>query len=136
VFSLINSTMLVSVASTCKDIHAVYAEWSARGAQFPTPPKQHPFEIRCYIRDPDGNLIEVGQTTNRGGTGRPHSGPRVRPTGRVDECANRTRQRIHRDHLTPGASDRLDPRRGAAPVGYPPSVGCAISQTWPSGSLK
>jgi catechol 2,3-dioxygenase-like lactoylglutathione lyase family enzyme len=45
------------------DIHAVYAEWSARGAQFLTPPKQHEHEIRCYIRDPDGHLIEVGQTT-------------------------------------------------------------------------
>jgi catechol 2,3-dioxygenase-like lactoylglutathione lyase family enzyme len=47
-----------------KDIHAVYAEWSARGAQFLTPPKQHQYEIRCYIRDPDGHLIEVGQTTD------------------------------------------------------------------------
>jgi catechol 2,3-dioxygenase-like lactoylglutathione lyase family enzyme len=47
------------------DIHAVYAEWSARGAQFLTPPKQHAAEIRCYIRDPDGHLIEVGQTTRR-----------------------------------------------------------------------
>ena len=47
-----------------KDIAAVYAEWSARGAQFLTPPKQHEFEIRCYIRDPDGHLIEVGQTTD------------------------------------------------------------------------
>src|ERR1700681_2727410 len=36
------------------DIHAAYAEWSARGAQFLTPPKQHDYEIRCYIRDPDG----------------------------------------------------------------------------------
>ena len=45
------------------DIHAVYAEWSARGAQFLTPPKQHATEIRCYIRDPDGYIIEVGQTT-------------------------------------------------------------------------
>jgi catechol 2,3-dioxygenase-like lactoylglutathione lyase family enzyme len=45
------------------DIHAVYAEWSARGAHFLTPPKQHETEIRCYIRDPDGYLIEVGQTT-------------------------------------------------------------------------
>jgi catechol 2,3-dioxygenase-like lactoylglutathione lyase family enzyme/ABC-type transport system involved in multi-copper enzyme maturation permease subunit len=45
------------------DIQAVYAEWSARGAQFLTPPKQHETEIRCYIRDPDGYLIEVGQTT-------------------------------------------------------------------------
>lgn len=49
------------------DIHARYAEWSARGAQFLTPPKQHPFEIRCYIRDPDGHLIEVGQTTDAEG---------------------------------------------------------------------
>ena len=45
------------------DIQAVYSEWSARGAQFLTPPKQHATEIRCYIRDPDGHLIEVGQTT-------------------------------------------------------------------------
>ena len=45
------------------DIQAVYAEWSARGAQFLTAPKQHESEIRCYIRDPDGHLIEVGQTT-------------------------------------------------------------------------
>jgi hypothetical protein len=27
-----------------------------------TPPKHHATEIRCYIRDPDGHLIEVGQT--------------------------------------------------------------------------
>jgi len=47
-----------------KDIEAVYSEWSARGAQFLTPPKQHRYEIRCYIRDPDGYLIEVGQTTD------------------------------------------------------------------------
>ena len=46
------------------DIDAVYAEWSARGAKFLTPPKQHAYEKRCYIRDPDGHLIEVGQTTD------------------------------------------------------------------------
>ena len=46
------------------DIHSVYDEWSARGAQFLTTPKQHETEIRCYIRDPDGHLIEVGQTTS------------------------------------------------------------------------
>jgi catechol 2,3-dioxygenase-like lactoylglutathione lyase family enzyme len=45
------------------DIEAVYTDWSARGAAFLTPPKQHETEIRCYIRDPDGHLIEVGQTT-------------------------------------------------------------------------
>ena len=45
------------------DIHALYAEWSARGATFLTTPKEHETEIRCYLRDPDGHLIEVGQTT-------------------------------------------------------------------------
>ena len=42
-----------------KDIEAVYAEWSARGAQFLTPPKRHQYETRCYIRDPDGYLLFV-----------------------------------------------------------------------------
>ena len=46
-----------------KDIATVHSEWSARGATFLTEPKQHPYETRCYIRDPDGHLIEVGQTT-------------------------------------------------------------------------
>jgi catechol 2,3-dioxygenase-like lactoylglutathione lyase family enzyme len=47
-----------------KDIYAKYEEWKALGAEFLTPPKQHAYEIRCYIRDPDGHLIEVGQTTD------------------------------------------------------------------------
>jgi predicted enzyme related to lactoylglutathione lyase len=50
-----------------KNIQAKYEEWSARGAEFLTPPKQHPYETRCYIRDPDGYLIEVGQTTDSEG---------------------------------------------------------------------
>ena len=45
------------------DIAAVYREWSSRGAEFLTEPKDHGAEIRAYIRDPDGHLIEVGQTT-------------------------------------------------------------------------
>jgi catechol 2,3-dioxygenase-like lactoylglutathione lyase family enzyme len=45
------------------DIHQVYAEWSAKGAEFLTEPKDHGQEIRAYIRDPDGHLIEVGQST-------------------------------------------------------------------------
>ena len=45
------------------DIQAVYDEWTARGAQFLTPPVQHETEIRGYVRDPDGYIIEVGQTT-------------------------------------------------------------------------
>lgn len=45
------------------DIYDVYARWRARGAEFLTEPKAHPAEIRCYLRDPDNHLIEVGQTT-------------------------------------------------------------------------
>jgi catechol 2,3-dioxygenase-like lactoylglutathione lyase family enzyme len=43
------------------DIQGVYAQWSAKGATFLTPPNDRGAEIRCYMRDPDGHLIEVGQ---------------------------------------------------------------------------
>lgn len=43
------------------DIAKAYKEWSAKGAQFLTEPKDHGREIRAYIRDPDGHLIEVGE---------------------------------------------------------------------------
>jgi catechol 2,3-dioxygenase-like lactoylglutathione lyase family enzyme len=45
------------------DIQSAYDQWSARGAQFLTQPIDRGRELRCYIRDPDGHLIEVGQTT-------------------------------------------------------------------------
>jgi catechol 2,3-dioxygenase-like lactoylglutathione lyase family enzyme len=45
------------------DIYDIHERWSALGAEFLTPPKVHEFEIRCYVRDPDGHIIEVGQTT-------------------------------------------------------------------------
>ncbi|MBV8712221.1 MAG: VOC family protein [Solirubrobacterales bacterium] len=45
------------------DVAAVYREWRARGAEFLTEPKDHGAEIRCYMKDPDGHLIEVGQAT-------------------------------------------------------------------------
>jgi catechol 2,3-dioxygenase-like lactoylglutathione lyase family enzyme len=45
------------------DVWATYREWRARGAEFLTEPKDHGQEIRCYIKDPDGHLIEVGQST-------------------------------------------------------------------------
>ena len=43
------------------DVSHVYTEWSAKGATFLTPPIDRGAEIRCYMRDPDGHLIEVGQ---------------------------------------------------------------------------
>lgn len=45
------------------DIQACYEEWKGKGAEFVTPPIDRGAEIRCYMRDPDGYLIEVGQST-------------------------------------------------------------------------
>src|ERR1700679_1595654 len=55
----ISSFMNIRVA----DIQASYQLWKSRGAQFITEPIAKYGEIRCYIRDPDGYIIEVGQST-------------------------------------------------------------------------
>lgn len=47
------------------DIQKVYREWTAKGVKFLTEPKDRGSEIRAYIRDPDGHLIEVGQLARR-----------------------------------------------------------------------
>lgn len=43
------------------DVHATYDELLGRGATFLTPPRDRGTELRCYLRDPDGHLIEVSQ---------------------------------------------------------------------------
>jgi len=53
------------------DIAAIYEDWSSKGAQFLTPPIDRGAEIRCYLHDPDGHLIEVGQTNRDFFTDRP-----------------------------------------------------------------
>ena len=45
------------------DIQRCYEQWRSKGAEFVTPPIDRGAEIRCYMRDPDGYLIEVGQST-------------------------------------------------------------------------
>src|SRR5207245_6538307 len=45
------------------DINKTYEEWTAKGAEFLTEPKDHGREIRAYVLDQDGHLIEVGQAT-------------------------------------------------------------------------
>jgi catechol 2,3-dioxygenase-like lactoylglutathione lyase family enzyme len=57
----------VSIAMNIRvpDARAIYDTWRARGAQFLTPPQNRGGEICCYLRDPDGYLIEVGQTTRQ-----------------------------------------------------------------------
>jgi len=54
----ISSFMNIRVA----DIHACYELWRSRGATFLTEPIEKYGETRCYIRDPDGYIIEVGQS--------------------------------------------------------------------------
>jgi lactoylglutathione lyase len=56
---VLTSTLNIRVA----DVWAIYRDWRTRGAEFLTEPKDHGHEIRCYIRDPDGYLLEVGQST-------------------------------------------------------------------------
>jgi catechol 2,3-dioxygenase-like lactoylglutathione lyase family enzyme len=45
------------------DIAAFHAAATAKGARFLTEPFDRKAELRCYLRDPDGYLIEVGQAT-------------------------------------------------------------------------
>ena len=46
------------------DIRSCYEEWRRRGAEFLTEPNDHRFEVRCYMRGPDGYIIEVEQSKN------------------------------------------------------------------------
>jgi catechol 2,3-dioxygenase-like lactoylglutathione lyase family enzyme len=59
----VSSFMNIRVA----DIEACYKLWKSRGAEFLTEPIAKYGEIRCYIRDPDGYIIEVGQSTDMTG---------------------------------------------------------------------
>lgn len=54
---LVTAELIIRV----RDIHAAYRELTARGARFLTPPVQTAWETRCYLRDPDGHLIELTQ---------------------------------------------------------------------------
>ncbi|MGW0797209.1 VOC family protein [Streptomyces sp. NPDC002692] len=45
------------------DMAAFHAHAVAKGARFLTEPLDRASEVRCYLRDPDGHLIEVGQST-------------------------------------------------------------------------
>ena len=54
----VDSFMNIRVA----DIQACYTLWKNRGAEFITAPIEKYGETRCYIRDPDGYIIEVGQS--------------------------------------------------------------------------
>jgi len=61
-----SATLTGGINLRVANIYDLYERWRASGATFLTPPKEHPSEIRYYLRDPDGHLIEVGLSKQRG----------------------------------------------------------------------
>ncbi len=58
----VNSFLNLRVA----DIQACYDDWKAKGARFLTEPlDNHGWELRCYMQDPDGYIIELGQVRKK-----------------------------------------------------------------------
>ena len=57
-----NNTISTFMNVRVADIQACYEEWRSKGAELLTAPIDRGAEIRCYMRDPDGYLIEVGQS--------------------------------------------------------------------------
>ena len=54
-------TVTAELILRVSDARAVYEALRARGATFLTPPVEFPWETRCFVRDPDGHLIEITQ---------------------------------------------------------------------------
>lgn len=58
----VNSFLNLRVAN----IQARYQEWKGKGAEFLTEPlDNHGWETRCYMKDPDGYIIEVGEPSQK-----------------------------------------------------------------------
>jgi len=57
------STDIVSHELTIRvtDCRAAYETLTRRRATFLTPPVEYDREVRCFFRDPDGNLLEISQ---------------------------------------------------------------------------
>jgi len=53
----VTSELVIRVAAA----HATYRALRERGAIFLTPPVEFPWETRCFLRDPDGHLVEMTQ---------------------------------------------------------------------------
>lgn len=56
----VSHAMTVRVA----DCRAAYDELVARGATFLTPPHDWGAEVRAFLRDPDGHLLELSQAAS------------------------------------------------------------------------
>ena len=102
------------------DIRACYEAWNERGAEFVTPPIDREAEIRCYLRDPDGYLIEVGQFT-----GVLH--------GRL--AANARRTSLAEPCHPCAALGRRPSSAIVRPVREPPGACMALEASWRGGSV-
>lgn len=60
-------TVTAEVILRVSDVAATFAALTERGVRFLTPPVTFPWETRCYLRDPDGHLIELTQPPAVGG---------------------------------------------------------------------
>jgi catechol 2,3-dioxygenase-like lactoylglutathione lyase family enzyme len=54
----------VSHAMTLRvaDCQEAYQALRSKGAKFLTPPHDWGTEVRCFLRDPDGHLVEISQS--------------------------------------------------------------------------
>jgi catechol 2,3-dioxygenase-like lactoylglutathione lyase family enzyme len=48
------------------DCRAAYETLRTRGAEFLTPPVDHGWEVRAFLRDPDGHLLEISEARPAG----------------------------------------------------------------------
>ena len=111
------------------DIQACYEEWSSKGAEFVTPPIDRGAEIRCYMRDPDGYLIEVGQSTGLLKGSSPRSGPRIcqarqRRMASVKASPRSTRSRRRAGSVLAACWTSRRRSRSAWPRGAPSASRC------------
>jgi catechol 2,3-dioxygenase-like lactoylglutathione lyase family enzyme len=54
-------TVSHSMTIRVPDCQAAYETLQARGAEFLTPPVDHGWEVRAFLRDPDGHLLEISE---------------------------------------------------------------------------
>jgi len=58
-------TVSHSMTIRVPDCRAAYAVLVQRGAAFLTPPVESEWEIRAFVRDPDGHLLEISEAKLR-----------------------------------------------------------------------
>ncbi len=49
------------------DCSTAYEALRSRGAEFLTPPVDWGYEVRAFLRDPDGHLLEISQSAQQNG---------------------------------------------------------------------